>query len=157
MENSKAIKQQMIRHLRGGEAFVRLSEILPKTTYDKTGIRPANLPYSVYELFYHICFTQQDLLNYCTQKDYIAPNWPEAYWPQTQAPTNQKEWEELQKDFYKTQNELIALLKKEETDLLQPVESNKEHSLLREVVLVIEHNAYHSGQLVILLRLLGIY
>ncbi len=155
-ENNKAIKQQLISHLNGGEAFVRLSELLPKIPFDKLEIRPTNLPYSVYELFYHICFTQKDLLNYCLKQNYTAPNWPEDYWPKSKAPANQNEWQELQNQFDQTQKSLIALLKKEETDLLQPVASNKKHHLLREIELVIEHNAYHSGQLVILLRLLGV-
>ncbi|WP_317129115.1 DinB family protein [Haloflavibacter putidus] len=105
---------------------------------------------------YHICITQKDLLNYCTKKNYTAPSWPEDYWPKSKAPDSEKEWQELKNQFEQTQKSLIALLKKEETDLLQPVASTKKHSLLREIGLVIEHNAYHGGQLVILLRLLGV-
>lgn len=156
MDPSKGIKQQLVSHLEGGEAFMPIEEMLEKITFSQIGKRPAGLPYSFYELFCHIRFTQKDILEYCTQKDYLAPNWPDAYWPKEQAPENEPEWDKVKKSYFQEREELVKLILSPENELMEPVPSGK-HNLFREILLVIEHTSYHSGQLLILLRHLGLH
>ncbi|WP_246054158.1 MULTISPECIES: DinB family protein [Antarcticibacterium] len=155
MTAEQQIKARLIKHLEGGEAFMPVQEMLKYITYERVGERPGNLPYSFYELFYHIWYAQKDILEYCKAEDYAAPKWPEDYWPPVSKPDTQAEWKELQEAFFQTRKELIFHL--ESSELLQPVGNDTEHNLLREIMLVIEHNAYHIGQLMILLRELGLY
>lgn len=151
----RQIKAQLIKHLEGGEAFMPLKEMLKEIPYEKLGDRPGNLPYSFYELFYHIWFAQKDILDYCKAADYISHQWPDDYWPETSQPDTETEWLELREAFFQNRKELVAQL--EESDLLQPVRPGTDHSLLREILLVIEHNAYHTGQMLIVLRELGLH
>jgi uncharacterized damage-inducible protein DinB len=151
------LKKQLVKHLKGGHAFMPVDEMLKKIPFFKTGIRPDGLPYSFYEIFYHMHYTQKDILNYCVQKDYKEGKWPDDYWPKRQAPEDEKAWKALQNAFFEDRSSLEKLLTSEETVLTDPVPSNPDHSLMREVMLVIEHTAYHSGQLLILLRLLGLH
>ncbi|MDR6300902.1 DinB family protein [Mesonia maritima] len=151
------MREQLLKHLQGGEVFVPLDELLPKIPYEKLGERPENLPYSFYELFYHIVYAQSDILAYCCNKNYKAPKWPKDYWPKQQKPQSKAEWENLQKTFKNSQKALTQLLGNENKNLSETVPTNDKHTLLREVLLVIEHNAYHTGQLVIIARLLGVY
>lgn len=148
-------RKQLIKHLEGGEAFMPISEVVEKISFKNLGERPYGLPYSFYEVFYHIRYTQKDILDYIFSDNYKAPNWPEGYWDKAKAPKNQHEWETLKKEFFSERKQLADYILNEENDLKKPVKNSENHSLLRELMLVIEHNAYHLGQLFVILRLLG--
>ncbi|MGB7787004.1 MAG: DinB family protein [Salinimicrobium sp.] len=155
MATNNELKQTLIKHLEGGEAFMPVDEMLQKITYERLGERPKNLPYSFYELFYHMWFTQKDILNYCIREDYKAHSWPDGYWPQEQSPKSKEDWKGLKNAFFDDRQALTNLLSTSE--LSEPVPSNPNHSFFREALLVIEHSAYHSGQLLIILRELGLH
>lgn len=157
MKAERLYKRQLEKHLFGGEAFMPVDEMLKKISFDQLGIRPAELPYSFYELFYHIWFTQRDIMEYCRDQNYSAPKWPQDYWPKKQAPANPEAWEDLKNAFFEDREKLRGLLAFDEMDLSGPVPSTKEHTFFREILLVIEHTAYHTGQLLILLRHLGLH
>lgn len=157
MESSTGLKKQLIGHLKGGHAFMPIDEMLPKIGFKNIGKRPAGLPYSFYELFYHIRFTQLDILEYCRDKDYCEHNWPTDYWPSEQAPAKEEVWEDLKSKYFEEREELANLILLKEIELSGHVPSNEKHSYFREILLVIEHTSYHSGQLLILLRHLGLH
>ena len=157
MEKDGAIKKQLLAHLKGGEAFMPVDKMLEEIQFERLGQRPGDLPYSFYELFYHIYFTQKDILKYCTEENYTAVSWPEDYWPEKKEPENRKDWDDLKADYLANREQLTLLILNSSNDLLDPVPSNPEHTLLREVLLVIEHTAYHSGQLLVVLRHLGLH
>lgn len=157
MKESGQIKRRLTAHLEGGEAFVPVKELLKFISYDSLGTRPGNLPYSFFEVFYHIWFTQKDILNYCLSEKYKAPKWPEDYWPAESFPENENFWRELKQQYFNDRTKFSEYIQKEGTDLLTPFSHGKNHILLREILLVIEHTAYHTGQLVTILRELGTY
>lgn len=151
------IRKQLSKHLEGGSAFMPVEEMLEKIKFDSLGERPGKLPYSFYELFYHIRLAQKDILEYCSTENYEPHAWPEAYWPEQQAPASLDDWERLKTDYLEERTQLCGFLLNPEHDLLAPVRTGTNHSLLREILLVIEHTAYHNGQLLIVLRQLGLY
>lgn len=157
MDATFLIKEQLVRHLHGGEAFMPVDKMLPEIPFKMLGIRPEKMPYSFYEVFYHLWYAQKDILAYCKEKQYTPSAWPKDYWPKVAAPHTQAEWTELQEAYFNDRKEIAALLIHTESDLLMPVRSGTGHTLLREVMLVIEHNAYHTGQLLVILRALGLY
>ena len=144
--------------MQGGEAFMPVSKMLEEVKFEQVGKRPEGLPYSFYEIFYHITYAQEDILNFCVSENYKNPNWPNDYWPQNQQPKSKSDWEELQKKYNENLNSLISFLQYETSVLDKPVKNGKEnHTLIRELLLVIEHTAYHTGQLLIVLRLLNLH
>ncbi|CAM4253278.1 DinB family protein [Gillisia limnaea] len=151
------IRKQLSKHLENGAAFMPVEEMLKKIKFDSLGNRPGKLPYSFYELFYHIRFAQKDILEYCTAENYEPDNWPEDYWPEEKVPASQADWEKLKTDYFEERKQLSDFLLNPENDLIAPVREGTKHSLLREILLVIEHTAYHNGQLLIVLRQLGLY
>ncbi len=157
MKTCMKLKEQLVFHLRGGEAFMPIDELLKKIPFSDLGKRPAGLPYSFYEIFCHIRFTQKDILEYCTQSDYSAPKWPDNYWPKNNAPENEAVWEKVKKEYIAERKELEKLILSSEMELSHHVPSSQNHSYLREILLVIEHTSYHTGQLLILLRHLGLH
>lgn len=157
MDGSRQIREQLVKHLNGGEAFMPVDKMLKEIPFDKLGKRPEKLPYSFYELFYHLWFAQKDIVEYCKAEEYTASAWPADYWPQTKAPDTEAEWMELQQAFFNTRKEMADFLLDPSNDLLKPARPGTGHTLLREVMLVIEHNAYHTGQLLVVLRELGLH
>lgn len=157
MQESGQIKEQLIAHLKGGEAFVPIEELLKYIPFELLSKRPGRLPYSFYEVFYHIWFTQMDIINYCMSEEYHLPNWPVDYWPSQSAPENEVSWTALQNQYFKERERFSEFIQTSEADLLAPLPNGNKHNLLREILLVIEHSAYHTGQLLVILRELGLY
>ena len=151
------IKEQLAKHLKGGEAFMPLEKMLKEIPFERSGERPTNLPYSVYELLYHTWFAQKDILDYCKADEYQPHEWPKEYWPPTKGPDTEAQWQELKQAFFNTREELIKFLLDPGSDLMMPVRRETDHTLLREILLVIEHNAYHTGQILVVIRNLGLY
>lgn len=155
MDNQTLIKQQLVKHLNGGQAFMPIDTVLDKIPFEKIGIVPDGLPYSFYQQFFHIRVAQADILEYCREVNYQAPNWPDDYWPDTTGPQVNDEWNNLIDTYYKERKEFCDLLLSDDTQLLAPFESNESHTMLRQAELIIEHTAYHTGQLYIIYRLLN--
>lgn len=153
----QVLKAQLLKHLKGGEAFMPIDELFEKINYKSLGDRPVGLPYSFYEIFYHIRYAQKDILDFCISENYLLPNWPADYWPSDKAPESKQEWKKLKADFFEERLLLSEFIEDESTDLLAIAKHGEKQSVLRELMLVIEHNAYHTGQLVTILRLLGLH
>jgi len=146
------IKDQILKHLRGGEAFMPLHKVLDQLSYEDIGVRLGGLPYSPYEIFYHIVFAQKDILDFCTADVYKNKKWPNDYWPNSLTPKDEGAWEDLKKTYFEDRDALIAFAEK--SDLSEVVKHGTDQTLIRELLLVIEHTAYHTGQLVVLIRLI---
>lgn len=150
-------RDQLVKHLEGGLAFASIESFLDAIPFEKVGVRPGGLPYSFYEILYHLAFAQKDILEYTISKDYISRDWPDEYWPGTPEPPSEEAWEDLKSDYFEDRRVLKDYLLDEDNDLNGSVVNSEEHTILREVLLLIEHTAYHTGQLVIIQRLLGVY
>lgn len=157
MSIEQAHRDQLIKHLEGGMAFASIESFLDNIPFEQIGIRPDGLPYSFYEVFFHITFAQKDILEYTISGDYKAANWPDDYWPDKLTPLDTEEWEELKAEYFEDRRLFKEFILNTENDLFAPVKNSEKHILLREIFLVVEHTAYHTGQLLLIQRLLGIY
>ncbi|MCG2420315.1 DinB family protein [Aequorivita sp. F47161] len=158
MSEEIKIRERLAKHLEGGEAFMPVVDMLEKISFEDINTRPANLPYSFYELFYHIVFTQKDIVKFTCSDDYTEPKWPDFYWPKEKTCRSTEEWKTLKAEYITDRERLKNFVLNEENKLTQPVKNGKgEQTLLREVILVTEHTAYHSGQMLVVLRLLNLH
>jgi hypothetical protein len=155
MADQTDIKHQLVKHLNGGQAFSPIDKVIDEMPFEKIGIVPDGLPYSFYQLFAHIRIAQLDILEYCTLDDYSAGNWPDDYWPDDPAPESRKAWNELTDTYFSERKEFCDLILDPGSDLMKPFKANEEHNLLRQAELIIEHTAYHNGQLYVVYRLLN--
>jgi uncharacterized damage-inducible protein DinB len=149
------IREQLVKHLKGGEAFMTIDAALEKITYEDVAITPPGLPYSFYQLFFHIRLAQYDIIEFSRNQDYQSPEWPKEYWPRETGPENKRKWEELKEMYFSERKEFCEFILDSENDLFRPFAHGSGQNLLREALLVVEHTAYHTGQLLIVLRLLG--
>ncbi len=159
MENQQdqALRDRLIAHIEGGEAFLNMEHLLERMPYERLSERPDGLPYSFYELFYHVFLAQRDLLEYSKDSRFESPSWPEGYWPSRTGPSSKDEWEELQDAFFKDRAAFKELLRDPQQGLQEPFLNGTGHTLFRQALLVIEHAAYHIGQLWIIMRRLGLH
>lgn len=155
MNDQSDIKYQLVKHLKGGHAFSPIEAVLEKIRFENLDIRRDGLPYSFYQQFAHIRIAQLDILEYCTKDDYESPDWPDDYWPEEPEPESRKAWDNLKRDYFTERDAFCDLIHRPDTDLMKPLEANNDHNLLRQAGLIIEHTAYHTGQLYIIYRLLN--
>lgn len=150
-------RNQLVKHLEGGLAYASIESFLDVIPFEKIGVRSSGLPYSFYEVFFHIAFAQKDILEYTISGDYKTRNWPDDYWPGRPAPDTEEDWEDLKAEYFEDRRLFKEYILDLNNDLNKPVRNSDEHTLLREIFLVVEHTAYHTGQLLIVQRLLGVY
>jgi uncharacterized damage-inducible protein DinB len=119
------------------------------------GRTPPGLPYSPWQLVEHLRLAQHDILDFCRNPAYEEMQWPEDYWPREPAPPSDAAWEESLTAFRRDREELRALAADRSIDLFAAIPHGSGQTYLRELLLVVDHNAYHLGQLIAVRRLLG--
>ena len=149
------VRQQLVNFLRGGHAHVTFEDAVEGFPVSKAGVRPGALPHSGWELLEHIRISQNDILRFSQSADYVSPKWPEGYWPSEPAPAGAQQWERSVDSFYRDRAAFEAMIVDPRQDLNKPFPWGDGQTLLREALLIIDHNAYHIGQLVMLRRALG--
>lgn len=119
------------------------------------GAKPPGAPYSAWELLEHVRIAQWDILEFCRNPRHVSPEWPSGYWPPTPSPPSAAAWD---KSVNALQNNLKAMAKfigDPGTDLYASIPHGSGQTVLREALLLADHNSYHLGQFVLLRRLLG--
>lgn len=148
------LRNQLADQIRGGNTFIKIEKILEMVDFDQVGRRFPGLPYSYWQQFEHLRITQQDILEFSRNSDYKPLDWPEDYWSEEKAPSSIEHWELSKKNFIRDRENFLALLLDTKIDLFEPFVHGEGQTLFREALLILEHNAYHTGQLLILARLI---
>jgi uncharacterized damage-inducible protein DinB len=152
-----ALRAQLARALDWQEAHVALDKALEGIPAAKRGERPKGFEHSVWQLFEHMRIAQQDILDFCVNASYEERlTWPDDYWPKQATPT-ESAWKESITAFARDRDAMKKLTR-EAKDLLAPVPTGKPNqTYLRAILLLVDHNAYHLGQIVAVRRALGIW
>lgn len=119
------------------------------------GAKPKGAPNSIWELLEHTRLAQRDILEFCRNSKYVSPEWPAGYWPKTPTPPRTAAWEKSVRGFFKDVEEMQTIVADPKTDLYAPIPWGDGQTILREALLLADHNAYHLGQIVLMRRLLG--
>ena len=154
-ESDRALRQHLIYLLTDGGAHAKFNDAIAAISAKLRGQKPAGMSHSPWMLLEHMRIAQWDILEFSRNPKYKSPAWPESYWPPTEAPPNAAAWNESVKNFRKDLKSLERLIVSPKTDLFAKIPWGDGQTILREALLVADHNAYHLGQLVDVLRLLG--
>ena len=157
MEQEQLLRHQLVKLLQGGQAFTPAQEVLAGITAEEAGKKVSDLPYTIWKLIEHLRITLYDILEFSRDPTYKSPEWPDGYWPKADAPANQAALENSIQSVLKGVEEIIQLVQDPANDLFKPFAHGEGQNLLREAMLVAEHNAYHLGEIIVLRRLLGIW
>lgn len=155
MADDSALRKQLVELLRGGQAHITFDEAVADFPIEAAGERPAGSPHSAWELLVHLRIAQHDILEFSRSADYRSPPWPKGYWPSSPAPKDQAEWDACVRTVRDDLSAFEAMLHDPEQDLFRPFPWGEGQTLLREALLIADHNAYHVGELVLVRRLLG--
>jgi hypothetical protein len=146
----QVLREQLVEFLQKGNAHVDLVSALKDFPEELRGKKPPGAPHSGWQLLEHIRFTLNDLLVFSTDPDYVAPKWPDAYWPQKDGPESAETWKTSVKALRADLDALEKLIRNPESNLYARIPWGDGQTLLREVLLAIDHTSYHLGQLVML-------
>ena len=153
--NNEIVVEQLIALLTQGNAHVTFDDSVKGLAFDHVRVKPNQVPYSIWQLAYHICIAQKDILEFSRSSSYISPAWPDAYWPSEDAPANEGEWQKLIAQIRNDRNGFIMLLTNADTDLYAPFDHGNGQNLLREAMLIADHTSYHTGQIILIRKLLN--
>jgi len=154
-DHDKALRKQLVELLTGGQAHAKFEEAVADFPLKLRGQKPKGMPHSPWMLLEHLRITQEDILDFSRDPKYVAPKWPEGYWPKTVAPPSSTAWNKSIAAFHKDMKSMQALVLNSKTDLFVKIPWGDGQTILREALLVADHNAYHIAQLVDVRRMLG--
>jgi hypothetical protein len=149
------LRQNLVYLIAGGGAHTKFDDVLKNLPPSLRGKKPANFPHSPWMLLEHLRIAQWDILEFSRNRKHKSPNWPEGYWPKTAAPPNDAAWTKSVRQFRVDQKAMLNLVANPKTDLFAKIPWGDGQTILREALLVADHNAYHLAQLVDVSRLLG--
>jgi DinB superfamily len=154
--NDNALREHVLHLLEGGGAHAGFDDILAGIRAQLRGQKPPNFPHSAWMLLEHMRIAQWDILEFSRNAKHVSPNWPEGYWPKTESPPSGAAWSASIKRFRADLKAIHDLVKNPKTDLLARIPWAADgQTVLREALLVADHNAYHLAQIVDVRRLLG--
>ncbi len=151
--DERALRAQLVYSLSGKGAHMSFDKAVKGFPLDKVGTAVPRLAHTAWQQVYHLWIAQWDILEFSRDARHQSPEWPTGYWP-APSPERPALWDETISKFRADLAAMIELVEDEKNDLLAPFAHGQGQTLLREALLVIDHNAYHVGQLVDLRRLL---
>jgi uncharacterized damage-inducible protein DinB len=154
-DHDRALREHLLYLLRGGGAHVKFEDAIKDFPAGLRGKKPRSAPHTAWQLLEHMRLAQWDILDFSVNPHYKEKEWPAGYWPKTAAPPDEAAWEKSVRAFRADARKMQALVENPATDLFAPIPWGDGQTVLREALLVADHNAYHLGQVVTLRRLLG--
>ncbi len=154
-DNHAALREHLLYLLRGGGAHLSFDHAIADFPARLRGTQPKGAPHTAWQLLEHLRIAQWDILEFSRSAKHVSPKFPEGYWPATAAPSNDAAWKRSIAAFRRDLKATQALVRNPKTDLFARIPWGDGQTILREALLVADHNAYHLGQLVLLRRLLG--
>jgi len=155
MDRDRMLRDHVLYLLRDGGAHLNFDKAVAGLPAKLRGAKPAGMPHTPWRLIEHIRLAQWDILEFSRNAKHVSPEFPEGYWPQGDAPPNSKAWDASIKAFRRDLKAMEDLVDDPKTDLFARIPHGAGQTILREALLVADHNAYHLGQLVAVRRMLG--
>jgi uncharacterized damage-inducible protein DinB len=151
----RTLREHLLDLLDGHSAHVTFDRAVADFPPDLRGVRPAGLSFTAWGLLEHMRIAQRDILEFSRDAKHISPDFPKGYWPASDAPPDAAAWDRSVQAFRSDLRAMKRLVKHPATDFEARIPHGTGQTILREALLIADHNAYHIGQMVLLRRLLG--
>jgi hypothetical protein len=155
MPQDQPLRDHLLELLRGGHAHLRLDKALADLPPDLRGAKAPGLPHTLWQLLEHLRLAQWDILEFSRDPKHVSPDWPAGYWPKTEAPADDAAWEKSLESFHRDLQAMQDLVADPKTDLVAKLPWGDGQTVLREAMMLADHNAYHLGQIVSVRQALG--
>jgi len=149
------LREDLIALLTGGQAHATFDDAVKDLSPKLRGAKPENFPHSPWMILEHLRIAQHDILEFSRNKEHESPKWPEGYWPKSPEPPSADAWTKSVNQFKSDVKAMQDLVMSPKTDLFTKIPWGDGQTVLREALLVADHNAYHIAQIVDVRRLLG--
>jgi hypothetical protein len=151
----KQVRQHVIELLGGGSAHLDFDQAVADLPPKLRGVRPPRVPHTPWRLVEHMRIAQWDILEFCRNPKHESPEFPEGYWPIGDAPPSDRAWDDTLRRFHADLEAIEHMVADPRVDLLAKIPHGSGQTVLREALLVADHNAYHLGQLIAVRRAIG--
>lgn len=153
----RAMREQVVDLLRKGNAHIGFDAIVEDWPPVLRGAKPAGQPFTAWRLLEHIRIAQWDIVEFTKSAEHDSPDWPAGYWPNEDSPPDDAAWDKSVAQVRRDRRAMERIVADPKTDLFARIPHGTGQTVLREALVLADHNAYHFGQLLLLRRLVGAY
>ena len=157
MTKDRLLRDHLLFLLRGGGAHIHFEDFITGFPIKLINSQIEGVPYTPWQVVEHMRIAQWDILEFSRNPKHVSPQWPEGYWPKTEAPPRKTDWSKSVRACRADLKAMQDLVADRSSDLLARIPHGDGQTLLREALLVADHNSYHLGQIILLRRLLEIW
>jgi len=155
MIDTDILRAELVRLIDGLDAHMTFEEAVADFPAEAMNTFPPNVPYTPWQLLEHLRITQADILDYIVNRGYLEIEWPEAYWPARDATATTEQWQATIDGFLADVAALRDIVTDPVNDLEATIPDTPGHTILREVRVVGDHNAYHIGEFAVLRQIMS--
>jgi DinB family protein len=152
--NDKALRDHVLYLLRGEGAHITFDALVADFPVERCSERIEGLPYTAWQVLEHMRIAQWDILEFSRDAKHVSPKWPEGYWPDRERVGTAELWQETISKLRADVKEFEALVSNSSVDLLAKIRHGSGQTVLREALLIADHNSYHLGALLVMSRML---
>jgi hypothetical protein len=154
-DKDQSLRDHVVKLLRGGSAHVNFDQAIGKLPQELRGAKAPGLPHTVWQLLEHIRLAQWDILEFSRNKDHVSPSFPKGYWSDTASPPDTAAWDKSVETAHRDLKAMEDLVANPKTDLYAKIPWGDGQTILREALVLADHNGYHFGQIVSVRQALG--
>ena len=149
------VREQVLGLLRGGHAHLTFDDVIKNFPSKLRGVKPRGAPHTAWQLLEHMRIALWDILEFSVDPKHVSPPWPQGYWPKSDKPPSDAAWKKSVASIKKDMSRAQKLIENPKTDLYAKFPHGTGQNMLRQALLIADHNSYHIGQLMLLRRLVG--
>ena len=153
--SDQSLREHVIYLLQGGGAHLDFEAAIAGLPVELWGAKTDDVQHTPWRLLEHMRICQWDILEFSRNPAHVSPEHPVGYWPVSDAPPDGFAWDKSVQSFREDLQAMIDMVADPKTDLFARIPHGDGQTILREALLVADHNAYHLGQLVFLRKALG--
>lgn len=157
MNQDRTLRDHLLYLLRGGGAHLSFDAAIADLPIALRGAQPSGVPHTPWRLLEHMRIAQWDILEFSRNPNHVSPKFPEGYWPLGDAPPDEAAWDRSVMAFRADLQAMCDIVADPATDLFARIPHGDGQTVLREALLVADHNSYHLGQLIVVRRALGVW
>ena len=154
-QETVSLRKTLSELLRMKGAHLDLETALVDFPAKLRGAKLPGAPHTAWQLLEHMRIALWDIYEFSINQKHQSPEWPKEYWPEKAAPEHEGDWDKSAKAYKDLIQQMSDLVSDEKVDLFARIPHGDGQTILREALLVADHNAYHLGQLVLVRKLLG--
>lgn len=154
-ENDRSLREHLANLLDGRQAHVEMAAAIDKLAFEDLATKPEGVPWTLWELFEHIRIAQWDIVEFSKSAEHQSPEFPKGYWPESSQPRDVDAWQQSVASFRRDLEAMKEVVCDPEVDLHAKIPHGDGQTILREAMLVADHNTYHLGQMVLVMKMLG--